>query len=127
MRPLQIEPTVKTPKIDFNSEKGVLMMSGRSIPENVLDLFEPILDWVEEYCKQPAMNTTLIVKLEYFNTSSAKCILELLRFLERAQMPDNKILVKWYYETDDEDMLETGEDFSEIVRVPFELVPLEPE
>jgi hypothetical protein len=82
LRPLQIEPTVKTPKINFDPEKGVLLMSGRSMPENVLDLFEPILDWVEEYCKYPADTTTLIVKLEYFNTSSAKCILELLRFLD---------------------------------------------
>jgi hypothetical protein len=127
LRPLQIEPTVKTPKINFDPEKGVLLMSGRSMPENVLDLFEPILDWVEEYCKYPADTTTLIVKLEYFNTSSAKCILELLRFLEKARMSNNNILVKWFYETDDEDMLETGEDFSEIVRVPFELVPMPPD
>jgi hypothetical protein len=50
-----------------------------------------------------------------------------LRFLEKARMSNNNILVKWFYETDDEDMLETGEDFSEIVRVPFELVPMPPD
>ena len=37
------------------------------------------------------------------------------------------ISINWYYEEDDEDMLEAGEDYSAIINVPFKMIELEEE
>jgi len=66
--------------------------------------------------------TTVEVKLEYFNTSSSKCILDVFKKLEIIHKARNDVEIKWYYEEDDEDMLEAGEDYESIIRVPFEMI-----
>jgi len=121
MKDFVLTETNKTPKITFKPKSGLLEISGKSIPENSALFFDPVIEWINEYVDKPANTTTMIIKLEYFNTSSSKYLVEIFRKLEILFKRGNKVLIKWFYEEEDEDMLESGEDFKEIIQVPVEL------
>jgi hypothetical protein len=124
MEPLLIEGTQKTPSIDFDPIKGIIEIKGRSIPENSIEFYKPLVDWLEEYSEKPAAKTVVNVHLEYFNTSSSKCILDVFKKLESIHKSNNDVQINWYYEEDDEDMLEAGEDYESIIRVPFKMIEI---
>jgi len=121
------DATSKTPTLIFEIEDGVFEISGRSIPENSIEFYKPLMDWLESYSKKPNDNTRLQIKLEYFNTSSSKCLVEILRKLEKLHKGGLDVQIEWFYEEEDEDMQESGEDFKEIIKVPFEMVVIEAE
>lgn len=118
---IKIEGTAKTPTVDF-SAAGKLTIKGRSIPENSIEFYKPLIDWIEHYSRQSQGATEVNVQLEYFNTSSSKCILDLFKKLENV---NGEIVVQWYYEEDDEDMLEAGEDYEAIINIPFKMIEVE--
>lgn len=124
MELINIEGTPKTPTVIMNPETGVVEIKGRSIPENSIEFYKPIVDWLEEYAKTPLPKTTVNVQLEYFNTSSSKCILDVFKRLEVLKQNQNDIVINWYYEEDDEDMLEAGEDYESIIKVPFKMIQI---
>ncbi|HLU87002.1 MAG TPA: DUF1987 domain-containing protein, partial [Taishania sp.] len=105
----RLEGSPKTPKIELDSEKGVLLFRGRSIPENSFDFFEPIYNWVDSYCLTPKEETVLKFQLEYFNTSSSKCFMELFRKFELLNKDKSTVKVEWYFESEDEEMAEAGQ------------------
>ena len=121
METISIEATPKTPTITFDSGKGFLEIKGRSIPENALEFYKPLVEWVEKYADKPQTSTNVNIQLEYFNTSSSKCILDVFKKLEAIKKGGSNVLINWYYEEDDEDMLEAGEDYQAIVNVPFKM------
>ncbi|HCC70495.1 MAG TPA: nuclear pore complex subunit [Bacteroidales bacterium] len=124
MESIIIEGTPKTPTVHFDSVQGVFKLEGRSIPENSVEFYKPLVDWLDLYKENPLPKTNVEVKLEYFNTSSSKCILDVFKKLELIHKAKNDVEIKWYYEEDDEDMLEAGEDYESIIRVPFEMVEI---
>ncbi|MCS7189500.1 MAG: DUF1987 domain-containing protein [Bacteroidia bacterium] len=124
MRNLVIEPTSKTPKVILNADLGIFEITGRSIPEDAIGFYRKVLDWIEEYSKNPLTDTTFKFQLEYFNTSSSKCLLDIFRKLERMHKNGHKVSIRWHYDADDEDMAETGQDYQALLDVPFELVPV---
>ncbi len=119
---LQIAGSNKTPEILFDSNNNTLSIAGRSIPENSIEFYKPMLAWMEAYAATKPENTTLQIKLEYFNTSSSKCLLDIFKKLETI---GGKCQVEWFYEQDDEDMLEAGEDYEAIVHVPYKMIGVE--
>jgi len=122
LEPLKIEPTHKTPKVFFDPEQNKFELSGRSIPEDSVGFYKKILDWIDEYGKQANAKTEFKFELEYFNTSSSKNILELLKKLEKIHQDGNEVRISWYYDEDDEDMEETGEDYQALLSVPLDLI-----
>jgi len=123
---MTIEGTPKTPSITLDAQKGVVEIKGRSIPENAVDFFQPVYEWIDKYTLEPLTQTTVNLKLEYFNTSSSKCILTILKKFEKLDRENqSKITINWYYEEDDEDMLEAGEDFDVIIQIPFKMIPMD--
>jgi hypothetical protein len=124
MEPINIEGTPKTPSIKFLSEEGVIEIKGRSIPENSIEFYKPLVDWLEAYAKDPLKKTLVNIQLEYFNTSSSKCILDVFKKLESIHKSKHDVVINWYYEEDDEDMLEAGEDYESIIRVPFKMIEI---
>ena len=124
MEPINIEGTPKTPSVKFDRESGVMEIKGRSIPENSIEFYKPLVDWLEDYAKSPLKRTQVDVQLEYFNTSSSKCILDVFKKLEAIHKAKNEVIINWYYEEDDEDMLEAGEDYESIIRVPFKMIEI---
>lgn len=125
MENISIEGTPKTPAVNFDYQKGVVEIKGRSIPENSIEFYKPMVDWLETYASSPQSKTEVNIQLEYFNTSSSKCILDVFKKLESIHKADNDVIVNWYYEEDDEDMLEAGEDYQSIIRVPFKMIEIE--
>ena len=113
---LHLEGTEDTPRIILDKKKGLMEISGRSLPEDSGAFYQPVLDWIEGYAADPNPETTFIFKLEYFNTASSKLILDVLYALE--DIPNLRI--QWYFHDEDEDMEEAGQEFSELVEIPFE-------
>ena len=124
MEPISIEGPAKTPTVKFNSEEGVIEIKGRSIPENSVEFYKPLVDWLEDYKSGPLPKTLVNIQLEYFNTSSSNCILDVFKKLEAIHKGKNELEINWYYEEDDEDMLEAGEDYESIIRVPFKMIEI---
>jgi hypothetical protein len=122
MEPLIIEPSNTTPKVKFDPATGVMLLSGRSTPENSVEFYKQMLDWLDEYAGRPCQRTELNIKLEYFNTSSSKCLLDIFKSFNNLHKAGNDVIVKWYYEEEDEDMQEAGEDYSDLLNVPFEII-----
>ena len=97
-------------------------MKGRSIPENSFDFFDPIFDWINQYNQNPKSETQLRFYVEYFNTASSKCILDILRIFEKLHQENkSKVDVIWHYEEEDEDMQYAGEDFKAVIEIPFQV------
>jgi len=119
------EETLKTPYVKFDGEKGLVEIKGRSIPENSIEFYKPLIDWLDKFADQPAGRTSVNVKLEYFNTSSSKCILDIFRKLELMHKKGDEVEINWYYEEDDEDMFEAGEDYQSIINIPFKMIEME--
>lgn len=122
MENIKIEGTPKTPSVSFDNITGEMTIKGRSIPENSIDFYKPIIDWLDAYATSPGEKTILNMQLEYFNTSSSKCILDVFKKLENIKKSGKDVQVHWHYEEDDEDMLEAGEDYDAIIDIDFEMV-----
>lgn len=128
MEKLIIEGEKKTPFISFDPEKRVLRFEGRSIPEDTIRFYEPILGWIENYIKTSRNETTDIhINLEYFNTSTSRYLFGIFKKLESYHIKGSPILIHWYYENDDFEMLESGEDYASILKIPFKMIPVEVE
>ena len=122
MSNLVIVDSIKTPSIIFTSDTGMLEIKGKSIPENSLEFYRPVFEWLDNYSLSPSPSTIMKVSLEYFNTSSSKCLLDIFRRLETINLSGkSNVTVQWHYDSDDEDMMEAGEDYQALVKVPFEL------
>ncbi|PCJ81366.1 MAG: nuclear pore complex subunit [Flavobacteriales bacterium] len=125
MEHLHLEGTPKHPTIDFNADTGMLEIKGRSWPEHATNVYQPVFDWLAGYFKNPKDETVVKVSLEYFNTSSSKVILDIFKQLEEYIGQGHNVKCEWYYENDDYDLLEQGEIFQEITKVPLELIGIE--
>ncbi|MBC8041901.1 MAG: DUF1987 domain-containing protein [Rhizobacter sp.] len=121
MTNLNIAPTKTTPQIEFNAATGDLEISGQSYPESAVDFYQPVMTWLAEFLKGET-SLTLGFKLSYFNTSSSKCILNILRLLEKANAEGKKVEVNWHHNEADEQMQETGEEFAENMKLTFNVV-----
>ncbi|HCM58940.1 MAG TPA: nuclear pore complex subunit [Bacteroidales bacterium] len=124
MEPIIIEGTPKTPSIKFDAREGVFEIKGRSIPENSVEFYKPLNEWLDQYMQVPLDKTVVNIRLEYFNTSSSKCILDVFKRLESIHRSKHDVEINWFYEEDDEDMLEAGEDYDSIIKVPFKMIEI---
>lgn len=122
MDAIKIMDTDDTPKVILDPDNGIFEISGKSLPEDVASFYEPILSWLGDYANGPLEKTEFSFKLIYFNTASSKALLDVLMKLEDISDAGNEVLVKWYYPEDDEDMEEAGEEYAEIVDIPFEQI-----
>jgi len=122
METIKIQGSEDTPKIILDAANEILEISGRSLPEDVSSFYEPVLNWLTEYTENPNKKTIFNFKLTYFNTASSKLLLDILMKLEEMHEKGQEVLIRWHYPEDDEDMAEAGEEYADIVDVPFEQV-----
>jgi hypothetical protein len=122
METIKIQGSEDTPKIILDAGNEILEISGRSLPEDVSSFYEPVLNWLNEYAEKPNKKTIFNFKLTYFNTASSKLLLDILMKLEEMHEKGQDVLIRWHYPEDDEDMAEAGEEYADIVDVPFEQV-----
>lgn len=122
MDSLIIEPSNVTPAVKFIAAEGLLEMKGRSIPENSLEFYQPIYDWLDSYLLNPHTQTVVHLRYDYFNTSSSKCILDILKRIDKLSQNGNDVIIKWYHDENDEDMMEAGEDYADLLDAPFDII-----
>ena len=108
---------MKTPRVNLDPEKGLVELGGRSIPENTESVYRPLIEWIEEYKEQPQEKTVVKIDFEYFNSSSAKYLIRFLEYFSTMKKSGYEIVVNWYY--DDDELLEYGEDFQEVLEMKF--------
>jgi hypothetical protein len=118
---LQLQATNTTPKILLPSKDAEGWIEGNCYPENAFAFFEPVLAWLRNYRKDGGVRMTLNIKLDYFNTSSSKCLLDLFQILQEANAEGARMRVCWYYCQDDPDMRENGEEFAHGLKLPFDI------
>ena len=119
---IKIMGTDDTPSVTLDAGNNVFEISGRSLPEDVAAFYNPIIDWMEKYNQSPLPKTVFNFKLVYFNTASSKMLLDILMKLEELHNAGKEVLVRWHFAEDDEDMKEAGEEYADIVDVPFEQI-----
>lgn len=122
MDTLNIKGTAETPNVVFDSNNNLFEISGKSLPEDVKEFYNPILKWVKEYGESPNSVTTLKVKMDYFNTASSKMILELFEVLNDMHESGKEVVIEWYYQEDDEDMMDAGADYADMLEIPFKMI-----
>lgn len=122
MEVIKIVGTDDTPSVTLDVANEIFEVSGRSLPEDVAAFYEPILDWLDRYSEEAAAKTIFNFKLVYFNTASSKMLLDILLKLEEMYESGKDVLIRWHFPEDDEDMEEAGEEYADIVEVPFEQI-----
>lgn len=122
METIKIAGTEDTPKVILDPANNEFEISGRSLPEDVASFYNPVLNWLEQYIESPNDSTVFNFKLVYFNTASSKLLLDILMKLETLHENGKEVLVKWHFPEEDEDMEEAGEEYADIVDVPFEQI-----
>ena len=121
MEDYSINATKATPAINFNLQTGILSINGRSIPEDSVSFFEPLQNIVRQYLENSLPNNTINIRLDYLNSSSTACLLGILRDYEKLNKTITTIL-NWQYESEDEDILNIGLNFSEIIDLKFNMI-----
>ncbi|MDM8535240.1 DUF1987 domain-containing protein [Desulfobacterales bacterium HSG17] len=124
MNNLIMESTKYTPEINFDCEKNILEIKGKSYPENTSLFYEPVFSWLNEYFEKiEDRHVEVNLNLILINSSSAKVFMDFCDLLDEAAGNGKDITLNWFYEEDDEDGLEMGEEFMEdIESLKFNLV-----
>ena len=116
-----IQPTDDLPGVILDAENNIFKIYGRVLPEDGNKFFKPIINWVSEYVKNPNPETELHMRLDYYNSSTARMLTKMIVELEKIQETDNKVKIIWEYAEDDEVIEERGEELKSIAYLPFEL------
>jgi hypothetical protein len=120
MDALMIEREPNTLKIVLDKANKIFLFEGRSLPENTVKFFEPVMHWIAQYKNSPADETIIHMNFVYFNTSSAKLLLSILREFDNIHKSGYDVKVIWHYMAEDSDIQEAGEEYSTMIGIPFE-------
>lgn len=118
---LHIERSEDTPEVSFDASLGMYTISGRSLPENAYNFYQPVIEFVKSHIVKTGIKNTFTIQLDYFNSSSGRFIFELLTILEEYKLNENNLLVIWRVEKDDELMIEKGEELQSMLKIPFQI------
>ena len=122
MEKLHIKETYQTPTINFDPDKGIFEIKGRSIDYNIMNFFQPLLDYINRYSKAPHQKTVMKMMFTYYNTGTSICILDIFNKLDDLYKKGLDVKIQWYYDKGDDSYKEDGEDFRDYVSVPFEVI-----
>ena len=125
MNTISYEPTNVTPYVYFNPDNGVFEIKGRSLPDTSILFYQPILSALENYAKDDNPGITANFAFEYFNTSSSKCLFDVFKRLNKVAETGRDITINWYFEEGDDDMMEAGEDYSDLLDLDFNFYEIE--
>lgn len=113
MKKLSIEATKSSPEIEFNLEIGILKIKGQSYPENAFKFYEPLFDFIDDYFEINNNNLDVEISLIYLNTSSTKCLMDIIYKFEQAIQKGRKVKINWYYKSNNRSILECGREIEE--------------
>jgi len=119
MKKIILEGTIDTPTIILDKETGTFEISGKSFPEETKRFYYPALNWILEYIKNPNNKTDFFFKMDYFNSSTSTIFLDILYQLDKCYKKNNDITIHWHYLEIDDDIREAGEEYEEMISIPF--------
>lgn len=119
-----ILPTDKTPEVILDDE-GMLSIKGRAMALNRTAPSEKLLDCIDRYLQNPARTTTVTIALEYLNSFGTQILVAVLRKMAQVTEKGGQLVVKWYYDDEDDDILERGHHIAETFNIPVEFIPIE--
>ncbi|MEX2380581.1 MAG: DUF1987 domain-containing protein [Vicingaceae bacterium] len=120
MQYIEIEPTYKSPQVIFDPSKGKFTIAGKSVLVNVEEFYGPLLSWMDEFLEQSELNEVeFTFDIEYYNLASTKRFVFFLYKLKEVQKKGGKLKVNWLYRNQDTDILEMGQDLSQMLELPF--------
>lgn len=122
MKDLIINAEKDTLKVTCHYETGLIKLEGVSYPADAAEFFNPIFEWLELYIEQVSGAIVMNLFINYLNTSSTKCLFDIIDRMEEYHNDGNKAQVNWYYEKNDEDIKEIGLEFQEDMQLPFEVL-----
>ena len=133
MDSLIIEATEDSPAVKFDAATNYFVISGESRPENAGKFYTPVINWIVNFeeilytRKQEAKDDSALVfvfKLDYFNSTSAKYIMDILLIIKKFVVQGYKINIEWHYDKRDDDMLDAGKEFSDTVDLKFDFIEI---
>jgi hypothetical protein len=129
MQRLYIEPSKTTPEINFSPDENTFIIRGISSPEDVRALYYPVIEWVILFVDDIIDGTVTLfnkespfritIDLSYFNSSSAKFLLDILIELKRLRTLEIPIIIEWLSDPEDSDMIDAGADIAQLVEMEF--------
>ncbi len=122
MNTFRIEAQKKTPFIEIDPIQKSITMQGMSSSENSLNLYKKVIEFMDQCNENASPIIHAEINFKYFNTSSAKCILDILDRISQQQQNGHQVKITWYYEEDDIEMLEAIQNYSEIAEVNIQAV-----
>jgi hypothetical protein len=131
MEKLIISPTVFTPRVILDHEEHFIVIEGESRPQDVREFYMPILEWMNDFSETVLTSddnskpVTANFNFNYFNSGSAKCILDICKILAKLRSDNIVVSARWHYVKGDDDMLEAGMEMAQIVKLPFEFIESE--
>ena len=133
MQPLIIKSTDSSPDINCDSSLHLISITGESRPEDIKKFYSPLFDWLTEYenllyyqsnVSENTINIKINFKLVYFNSSSLKVFIEIIDKINSIKANNNKLsmTINWFYDADDEDILEAGEEFVKMTGINMNFI-----
>ena len=113
--------STSSPAVNFDAKTGQLTMSGESYPENTFEFYAPVISWLKEFVAGTDVPVVLTLELAYLNTGSVKCLMDIFDVLEDAWQEGRQVSVIWRYHQKNTRALETAEEFSEDLTLPFQI------
>jgi hypothetical protein len=121
MEKLVIKKTNNSPSILMDPVKGLIEFKGSSFLEDSVSFYIPVMDWIDEYVANP-MDTTINCELTYFNSSAAKILITAFKSFKIIKKSNQKLIINWSYTDDDEDIRDSGLDFSKLTGLDFNMI-----
>ena len=125
MEKLVVEGSNDKPSVNLDKDKGYLYIGGSSLPENVLDVYIPILEWLDQYIIEPHPNTKIEFYFEYLNTASSQMIMRILEKCLELKTHCDTLSINWCYTAGDLDMRDFGHELIELTNYPISIITRE--
>lgn len=129
MEPIYIKDTKRTPEVSFDNEKKELQLRGRSIPDNAYDFYKPLFEWIKTYSANKPQETNFHINLEYCNTASSKCVVEMLKSFKYLNSKNILNLHLYFHEEEEEaqsdfedDLITDYKDYTKSLKCDVKLI-----
>lgn len=118
-----VKSTYFTPQVSFDAETGECSISGESYLEDTWDFYRPILGWLKQYAEEIKKPINFTFNLTYYNTSSSKCFLDIVKQLKEYKEQGGDVTINWYHPEDDDDIREEAEDYKNFLGIDINIIP----
>jgi hypothetical protein len=133
MQKFYLSPTSSTPEINFSPEENIMLIRGKSSPEDVRAMYYPVISWIITFITDIVEGRISIystenplvfrIDLAYFNSSSAKFLFDIFSELKRLHSAGITVKVEWVYDSEDIDLKEAGADIAQLAEMEFTYIP----